>query len=264
MDPQTLLEPAVAAAVRAGEMLSERFGGPPGDIETKSSPTDVVSDADRKAQQLITDILIGARPEDGLMGEEGGERTSRSGVTWVVDPLDGTVNFLFGIPVWAVSVAATEQGETVCAVVRDPSLDETYTAIKGSGARCNGEPIAVGRCTRLGQALVGTGFSYDAEVRAAQAEVAARVLPRVRDIRRAGSAALDLCSVALGRLDAYYEADVKTWDRAAGELIVREAGGRVTSLDIHRATHGVGGILAANPSLCESLGSLLTEATTAR
>ncbi len=255
-----LLRLARNAARAAGDLLLERFGGPVAGLGTKSSATDLVSDADRDAQALIVDRIAQQRPDDGIVGEEGGDRPSRSGLTWVVDPLDGTVNFLFGIPVWCVSVAVVDEQGTLCAVVYDPNLGETFTASRGGGATCNEERIYVGSCTELSQALVGTGFSYDAGVRARQAEVLTHVLPRVRDIRRAGSAALDLCSVAAGRLDGFYEADVKRWDRAAGELIVREAGGTVSTLDIHRSSHGVRGVLAANDALHGALSRLLESA----
>ena len=197
----------------------------------KSSRTDLVSDADRDAERVITDLIRGERPEDGLMGEEGTGVEGRSGRRWVIDPLDGTTNFLYGFPAWSVSIALRDESGTAVGVVHDPGRGETFSAARGEGARLNGEAIEVSACDQLELSLVATGFSYGAEARAAQAETLSRVLPRVRDIRRPGSAALDLSYLACGRVDAYYERDLKPWDWDAGRLIVAEAGGAVRDLD---------------------------------
>ncbi|HEX2050544.1 MAG TPA: inositol monophosphatase family protein [Actinomycetota bacterium] len=244
MDALALLDVAVEAAHRAGALLLERFAAPATGIETKTSPTDVVSDADRASERLLMDLLASERPDDGVVGEEGARRPSRSGVRWVVDPLDGTVNYLYGIPAWCVSIAAEDDDGGVAGVVFDPSRDETFAAARGHGARLNGTEVRVSERTELSAALVATGFGYDAGLRAAQGQVVARVLPRVRDVRRGGSAALDLVSVACGRVDAFYEAHMNPWDRAAGQLVVREAGGVVTEL---RDPTGVSDGVVAGP-----------------
>ena len=227
-----LLELAAAVAAEAGELLASwRASGRPAVADTKSSPTDVVTEMDRKAEALITERLLAARPGDAVLGEEGGQRSaSRSGVRWVVDPLDGTVNYLYGLPQWAVSIAAEADGVIVAGVVTAPRLGETYRAIRGGGAWLNGEPLACGAGPSLAQALVATGFGYDAGRRKVQGEVVAALLPQVRDIRRAGSAAVDLCMVAAGRVDAFYERGLNYWDYAAGGLIAREAGAVVGGL----------------------------------
>lgn len=255
MSANELLEIAIDAARRAGDLLLERFRTPARGIDTKSSPTDLVSDADRDAETLLVDAIVAARPGDGILAEEGGARESSSGVRWVVDPLDGTVNFLFRIPAWCVSVAAEDERGGVVGVIRDPNRDETFTTIRGEGAFLNGAAISVGRKTALADALIGTGFAYEARARAVQAQRLPRVLPAVRDIRRAGSAALDLASVACARLDGFFEAPMERWDQAAGTLLVREAGGVTSEL---RAPFGNShGVIAANPILHEHLRRLV-------
>ncbi|UCM91964.1 inositol monophosphatase family protein [Streptomyces marincola] len=225
-----LLALALEAAHRAGRLLRD---GRPADLgvkATKSSPIDVVTEMDLAAERLITGFLTGRRPDDALLGEEGGLSTGTSGVRWIVDPLDGTVNYLYGLPQWAVSIAAEADGETVAAAVEVPMRGETYWAVRGGGAfrrTAAGEQALRPRPSPpLDQALIGTGFNYVAAMRAGQAAVAARLVPRVRDIRRSGSAAVDLCDVAGGRLDGFYERGLSPWDFAAGDLIVREAGAR--------------------------------------
>ena len=254
-DPQELLSLAEGIARRAGALLLERFNEPARGVETKTGPTDPVSDADRDAETLILTAVRKSRPGDGLLGEEGGEGESDTGLTWVVDPLDGTVNFLFGIPVWCVSIGVEDDSGGLAGVVYDPNRNETFTALRDGGARLNGAPIEVSDRTELTSALVGTGFHYDQERRAEQAAKVAEVLPRVRDVRRAGSAALDLCSLACGRLDAFYEAPMERWDRSAGELIVREAGGVVVDLPAPRGAPP--GVVAANPRLHPEFARLI-------
>ena len=254
---ESLLEVAITAAQCAGELLLERFGGPATGVRSKASPTDLVSDADRQSEKILLDVIAKERPEDGVVSEESDARVSRSGVTWVIDPLDGTVNFLFGIPVWAVSIAIEDRNGTVVGVVHDPTREETFTAVRGAGARLNGDVIRVSERSDLASALVGTGFSYSKELRRAQGEVVRRVLPAVRDIRRAGSAALDLAYVSCGRLDCFYEADMKIWDNSAGSLLVREAGGVVSVLRAPVADQE--GVLAAGPSLHDELRDLIDD-----
>lgn len=219
-----LLRIALDAADRAGTFLRD---GRPEDLAvaaTKSSAVDVVTEMDIASEKLITGLLAEARPEDGVLGEEGASVEGTSGVQWVIDPLDGTVNYLYGLPSWAVSIAARLDGETVVGVVYAPMRGETYRAVLGEGAHVNERPTRVRPAPEFAQALVGTGFGYLAERRARQAEVIRHLVPEVRDIRRGGSAAIDLCDVALGRLDAYYERGLHPWDYAAGDLVAREAG----------------------------------------
>ena len=254
-DTTELLEIAQTAARRAGQLLLERFAEPARGVSSKSTSTDLVSDADRDTERLLVDIITTARPDDGLLGEEGAGGESRSGLRWVIDPLDGTVNFLFRIPIWTVSVAVQDDAGSLVGVVHDPSHDEMYWAVRGEGARRDGDPITVSAKLDLADALIGTGFAYDPEIRAVQASVVNRLLPVVRDIRRLGSAALDMCQVACGRYDGFYESDMYPWDRAAGELIAREAGAKVTDLSPPK---GKGlGIVAANPVLHDKLRELV-------
>jgi myo-inositol-1(or 4)-monophosphatase len=223
-----LLTLAIEAARGAGELLMKSFGGDREEISTKSSPTDLVSKADRDSERFLLNLIASERPGDGILAEEGGRAESSTGYRWVVDPLDGTINFLFRIPVWAVSVAIEDPDGGVVGVVYDPNRNEMFTAQRGEGAWLDGRRLSVSGRADLSTALVGTGFAYEVTSRIAQARIAADILGKVRDIRRAGSAALDLCSVACRRLDAFFEAYTEPWDRAAGALIVAEAGGVVT------------------------------------
>ena len=246
-----LLAVALEAAAAAGELLREGQASAPTDVETKTSLTDMVSELDRASEELIARTILGARPGDAILGEEGGlTGPGESGVRWVVDPLDGTTNYLYGFPGWAVSIAAEVNGEAVAGVVRDPTHGETFSALRGEGAWCNGRRLAVDGAASLSLALVGTGFGYDSAVRARQGLEVARVLPCVRDIRRAGAAALDLCWVAAGRLDAYYERGLQPWDWAAGFLVATEAGAVVT-------VQPDGTAVAAPPHLHQALVDLL-------
>ena len=234
--PADLLDLAVATAREAAELVARERGSAAARVDVKSSPTDVVTAVDRASERLITARLLEARPDDGLLGEEGADRAGSSGVRWVVDPIDGTVNFLYGLRGYAVSIAAQVEGTTVAGAVLDVPTGELFTATAGGGAFLStpAEPQPVrlsgNRPDSLGQTLVATGFGYRAEQRRAQGAVVARLLPQVRDIRRHGSSALDLCTVAAGRLDAYYELDLKPWDHAAGALVAAEAGLVVTGL----------------------------------
>jgi myo-inositol-1(or 4)-monophosphatase len=261
-DVAELREVAVTVALAAGQLIS---AGRPDRVEvaaTKSSPTDVVTAMDTASEQLLRTELARLRPEDAFLGEEGGFEAGSSGLTWVVDPIDGTVNYLYGLRSYAVSVAVVRDEESperpdpatwtvLAGAVVDPSQGETWTAALGDGAT-----LTDARGTRalhaptgpeLGQALVATGFGYDATRRAEQAAVVGRLLPRVRDLRRIGTASLDLCSLAAGRVDAYYERGLKPWDFAAGLLVAAEAGAVVTDFDGNAA--GTHGLLAAGPAL---------------
>jgi myo-inositol-1(or 4)-monophosphatase len=246
-----LLSLAIRSAHRAGELLLERFRGPARGVGSKSTPTDLVSDADRDSERLLIDSIAVARPRDGFLAEEGGSGDSTSGLRWVIDPLDGTVNFLYGIPLWTVSVAVEDPVGTIVGVVHDPNRSETFAAVRRRGAWLNEEPICVTRETAMARALIGTGFAYDSSTRDAQAQLVRRLLPVVRDIRRLGSAALDLCAVACGRIDGFYEAHMGPWDRAAGVLIVQEAGGVVSDLPPPRGDGT--GVIAANWTLHNDL-----------
>jgi myo-inositol-1(or 4)-monophosphatase len=247
-----LLDVALEAARTAGDLLLARFGTERA-LAAKSSPTDLVSDADLAAEAAIRDVLARRAPDDGILGEEGDDVEGTSGRRWVVDPLDGTVNFLYGIPQWCVSVAC----EGHAGVVLDPCRDEAFTATADGPARL-ADRVLEGPAPRdgLGGSLVATGFGYREATRARQAPIAARVLPHVRDLRRAGAAALDLAWVAAGRLDAYWEFGVQPWDTAAGELLCAAVG-----VELHRLPGDGGdlppGILAAPPALAGELRALV-------
>ncbi|MCD9145535.1 inositol monophosphatase family protein [Streptomyces albireticuli] len=252
-----LLSVALEAAARAGALLRDGRPDDLGVAATKTSPIDVVTEMDLAAEKLITDFLAERRPADGVLGEEGASTAGTSGVRWVVDPIDGTVNYLYGLPSWAVSIAAEIDGETAVGVVAAPVRGETYRAVRGEGAFAGDRPLRVRPAPAFGQALIGTGFGYLTERRAAQAEVLRALLPEVRDIRRGGSAAIDLCDVACGRLDGYYERGLNPWDYAAGALIAQEAG----ALTGGRPGDPASGELtvAAPPGLFEPLQARLEE-----
>jgi myo-inositol-1(or 4)-monophosphatase len=218
-----LLAVAVEAANAAAPELMSRFGRRPG-VRTKSTPTDLVSEADVAAETVIRELLAARRPGDAILGEEGGA-SGGGELRWLIDPLDGTINYLFGIAVFDVSVACEDQSGPVAGVVLDPVHDECFSATRSGPATLNGEEIVVEeRASELGLAMVATGFDYHAPTRARQGAVVTRVLPRVRDIRRTGAAAIDLCWCACGRFDAFYERGLKAWDVAAGGLIAERAG----------------------------------------
>jgi myo-inositol-1(or 4)-monophosphatase len=228
---QELLALALGLAEQASTLLLEARTRPNRGVDTKSSVTDLVSDADRASEVLIVSGILAVRPDDAILAEEGASRPGSSGVRWVIDPLDGTTNYLYGIPAWAVSIAAEVDGVAEVGVVADPSHREVYWAVRGEGAWCNGSPIRVSAATTLGTSLIGTGFAYRSARRAEQAMALPRLLPAVRDVRRLGAAALDLCLVACGRLDGYFETGLQPWDMAAGVLIATEAGATVCGYD---------------------------------
>jgi len=234
-----------------------RFRAPAVGVDHKSTETDPVSEADREAERLIEEMLVAERPGDGLLAEEGASADAEAGRRWVVDPLDGTVNYLYGHAAWCVSIALEDAEGAALGVVHDPARAETFRALRGRGADLNGAPVRVSSCERPELALVATGFGYAAERRASQAQALASILPRVRDIRRAGSAALDLAWVACGRLDGYYERGLQPWDWAAGRLLVEEAGGITFPLEGEPA-----GLLAAGPALAEPLAAIVAAGST--
>lgn len=254
--PGSLRDLATSIAEETGAVLLEALHDVRSTVGSKSSPTDMVTEMDRAAEDLIVRRLRESRPDDGLIGEEGTSVASRSGVTWVIDPLDGTTNYLYRLPAFSVSIAAETEGDVVAGVVHNPVLAETYAAAAGEGATLNGSPLVIGEAPEMTSALVSTGFGYDPDRRREQAEVVARLIASVRDIRRFGSAALDLCSVASGRSDIYFEQGCQRWDMAAGALVAREAGAAVGSLE------GEGWpttemAIAAHPALFEQFRELL-------
>lgn len=270
-----LLELALETAREAAALIRrERPAGRVRASDSKSSATDNVTAIDLASEQLVRARVARARPGDGFQGEEQAERPARTGITWVIDPIDGTTNFMYGIPAYAVSIAAvrtepgtqavagpTGAGEAVAGVVLDVVSQEEFTAVRGGGAwlrrgrDAEAAPLAVMDPESLGQCLVATGFGYDPERRASQGRAVARLLPQVRDIRRFGAASLDLCAVAAGRVDAYVEQGLKPWDRAAGALIATEAGALVTGLDGGPADERM--VVACAPRLHPDLSQLV-------
>jgi myo-inositol-1(or 4)-monophosphatase len=224
-DPVELRDLALATAREAGDLVARLRAEGVEVAGTKSSEIDIVTRADQAAEALIRERLLGARPDDGMVGEEGDDLPGTSGVVWIVDPIDGTVNYLYGHPHYAVSIGVEVGGEIIAGVVVAPALGQEYVAVLGGGASCNGRPVRPRPAVPMTQRLVATGFSYEQPARAREATYVSRLLPRVRDLRRQGSCALDLCGVAAGTLDAYVEEGPHIWDHAAAGLVVLEAGG---------------------------------------
>lgn len=263
-----LLDLARSVALEAGELAARLRREGVAVAATKSTVVDVVTEADREVERLVLGRLQDARPQDGVLGEEGSSVTGTSGLTWVVDPIDGTVNYLYGLPHYAVSIALVELPDgdadpdpltwtALAGCVVNPASGEVFTAEASAGAFCGDRRIHVGDPVPLDLALVATGFAYAAETRAFQGDVVARLLPRVRDIRRQGTASLDLCFVADGRYDAYFERTLSPWDHAAGALIAREAGARVVGMRGAAPSRDL--ILAAEPSVADRLEALLDD-----
>jgi myo-inositol-1(or 4)-monophosphatase len=249
-----LLQIAAEAADAAAAELMERFSGEASGVRAKSTPTDLVSEADVAAERAVRDVLARHRPGDAILGEEGGA-SGEGALRWVVDPLDGTINYLYRLPVFAVSVACEDRDGAVAGIVLDPVRGERFTATRSGEAQLNGEPIHATGVQSLAAALVATGFAYEAAVRERQAAVVARVLPFARDIRRAGAAAIDLCWAACGRVDAYYERGLQPWDRAAGALIAAKAGLELRELPGEDGWPA--GLLAAPPAIAGELHALV-------
>ena len=256
-ETRDLLAVALTAAERAGVILLERFGRPASGVDTKSSPADLVSDADRDVEAAILATIRDARPNDGILAEEGG-RSDGAEYRWVVDPLDGTVNFLFGVPHWCVSIACEDQVGALVGVVHDPSRGETFCAVRGVGATLNDRPLRLEQSDDLGAALIATGFSYDPRQRERQGATIARLFPMLRDIRRFGAAALDLAWVGAGRVDAFFESDLAPWDLAAGALVAAEAGAEI--IQIPAGPDGHTGLIVSRPGLSVPLAAFLAEA----
>jgi myo-inositol-1(or 4)-monophosphatase len=254
----TLVDLANRVATVAADHLRREMTRVDLRIDSKATTTDLVTDVDRAGEALVVELLLAERPDDGILGEEGTSIVGRSGIEWIIDPLDGTTNFVYGHPGFSVSIAAAVDGRLVVGVVADPVHDHRFSAWSGGGAWCNDMPVRCSSRTDLSLALVATGFAYDPAERARQAHVLTSVLPRVRDIRRMGGAAVDLCSVASGRVDAYYERGLQAWDLAAGTVIAREAGATVADLD--GGPPSAECCIAAPPALFEPLVALLRAA----
>ena len=245
-------------ATEATQLLAASVDDHRATIDTKSTSTDMVTEMDRASEALIVRRLQELRPDDAIVGEEGAAHPGTSGVEWVVDPLDGTTNYLYRHPGWNVSVGATVDGVPAVGAVVVPSLGDTFVAATGHGATRNGRPLRIGPPAPLATSLVGTGFGYEPAARKAQADALTRLIARIRDVRRMGAAAADLCSVACGRLDAYYEAGLAEWDRVAATVVAREAGARVevlTATDL-----GPDCTIAAHPERFDELVDALVEA----
>lgn len=234
--PEELLNLALSIATQAGEMLMDRPAT--FEISSKSTAIDIATQMDRASEKFIVESILARRPDDGIIGEEGSERDTTSGITWVIDPVDGTVNYLYGIPGWNVSIGVKDDQGVIAGVVHVPTINSTFTAIRGQGAfltssdyshRNNAQRIKCNDPVPLNRALIGTGFAYDVERRVEQGRIVAQLLPQIRDLRRLGSAAVDICYVAIGVLDGYFEHGLFEWDRAAAELIAKEAGAIFTT-----------------------------------
>jgi myo-inositol-1(or 4)-monophosphatase len=258
VDPFELLALAERLARAAAHLVFDGRAAGLSDVTTKSSGTDMVTEFDHASEALVVGGLREARPDDAVIGEEGTDDEGTSGISWLVDPIDGTTNFLYALPGYAVSIGARDGEGALLGVVAVPVLGEVFTAVRGHGAFCNGVRVRASDKADLATALVGTGFGYQPTKRVRQADVLTRVIGRVRDVRRFGAASTDLCFVACGRLDAYYESGLGPWDMAAGELIAREAGA-VTS-DFVGGPARPGQVVAAAPGVHADLLALLAEA----
>lgn len=256
-DPHELLALAIDLAERASEVLLDGLLRTDLHVETKSSATDMVTEVDRAAEALIVGTLREQRPDDGVLGEEGASIEGTSGVRWIIDPIDGTTNYLYGLPGYGVSIAAEVDGRVEVGVVAVPSHRDTFTAVRGHGAFRNGNPVTASTEDDLSRALVATGFSYDPARRARQADVLARLIGEVRDVRRVGAASVDLCSVGCGRVDAFFERGLQPWDHAAGALVAVEGGATVATLDGAAPCEAF--VLAAPEALWEPLADRLRQ-----
>ena len=255
-----LLHVATTLARQAGDMALEGRRKGLENVQTKSTATDMVTEFDKASEVLIVQGLAKTRPDDAIIGEEGASHSGTSGITWHIDPIDGTTNFFYDLPTWAVSIGAVDEHGSLAGAVYIPALNEMFTAVRGGGAFCNDEPI---RCNPLGdisKALVCTGFSYAAEQRTVQATRVSKFIHQVRDIRRFGAASIDICFVACGRFDAYFEENLHSWDFAAGELIAREAGCQTG--DFAGNALRPAQVLVANPQIFSQLSALILASST--
>ena len=252
-DINQLLELALKIAREAGDLLVNRPAS--WDLTVKSTAIDIATQMDLASEKLIVKSILTARPDDGIIGEEGTSRPSKSGVTWVIDPVDGTVNYFYGLPGWAISIAAKDENGTLVGVVHSPTVNSTWHASKGGGAFLNDVKIACNNPVELNRALISSGFAYDVRDRVEQLKIVNALLPQIRDLRRIGSAAADICHVATGLVDGYFETGLHEWDLAAAELVAREAGAVVTT----RAWHGLNLTVAAGAHLYEALNAHIPE-----
>ena len=252
-DTQQLLDLALKIARQAGVLLMDRPAS--WDLTVKSTAIDIAPQMDLASEKLIVESILAARPDDGIIGEEGASRESKSGVTWVIDPVDGTVNYFYGLPGWAVSIAAKDETGTLVGVVHSPTVNATWHASKGGGAFLNNVAIACNEPIELNRALISSGFAYDVNNRLEQVKIVNALLPKIRDLRRIGSAAADICHVATGMVDGYFETGLFEWDLAAAELIAREAGATVST----RPWHGLNLTVAAGPHLFAALNAQIPE-----
>lgn len=257
-DPASLRDLAIDVATAAGALLAERLDDERSTIGTKSTGTDMVTEMDEASERLIVERIRRARPDDAVVGEEGAAVRGTSGVRWVVDPLDGTTNYLYRLPGWNVSIGVEVEGVPVAGAVSVPSTGDLFATAEGHGATRNEQPITIPDAAPLATALVGTGFSYEPAVREVQAVNVSRLIDRIRDIRRVGAAAADLCGVASGRLDAYFESGLAPWDHCAGSIIAREAGAHVAVTDDHPLPGTL--VIAAHPSRWDEFVALLHDA----
>lgn len=265
-DPEALLALATELARRAGQLAAggrRSMTAAPADhadprttSTTKSSATDLVTEFDRAAEQLVVEHLGRMRPDDAVVGEEGAAVEGSSGYSWLIDPIDGTTNFVYDLASWCTSIAVTHRNETVAGAVYVPVTDELFAARVGAGATLNGRPLRCSDPGDLGLALVATGFAYDPGTRTAQATRVARMIAEIRDVRRLGSAAIDLCHVAAGRVDAYFEEHLNAWDAAAGVLIATEAG--AVASDFSGGPAQPEELVVAAPAVHRGLVELLT------
>jgi len=257
-----LLSIARDLATSAGDMaLAGRKAGLQ-HVHTKTTATDMVTEFDQASEKLIVEGLRQQRPLDAIVGEEGANFAGSSGITWHIDPIDGTTNFLYDLPAWAVSIGASDTQGPIAGVVYIPALGEMFSATRGGGAFLNDSPIHCNQITDVSQALVCTGFSYSPEQRTIQSRRVSRFIHLIRDIRRAGAAAIDLCYVACGRIDAYFEENLHQWDIAAGILIAHEAG--CTSGDFSGAVAHPSEILVSAPAIFDQLSNLIIAASVSK
>ena len=226
-------------------------------VGTKLTDTDMVTKFDRESEAMIIAGLRAARPDDSIVGEEGGGHRGNSGIEWHVDPIDGTTSFMYGLPSWCVSIGAQDSNGSMVGAVYLPDLDEMFAAVRGGGATLNGRPISCSTLTDVSKALVATGFSYTPAHRTVQSHRVTEFIHRIRDIRRMGAAAVEICFVACGRLDAYFEENLHSWDVVAAELIAREAGAR--SGDFEGGPMHPAEVLVAGPGIFDSLSAFLAE-----
>lgn len=260
--PEYLVDACRQMVLAAGKVIRDMREDAVQTATTKSSPTDPVTAADRAAEELIVDAILQDRPDDSIVGEEGANRAGSSPVSWHIDPIDGTTNYLYGYPAYAVSVAAEIDDVITAGAVLNAATGDLFSACRGQTSVCNDDPISVTQKAELGSALIGTGFNYLAERRTIQAEVLVQILPEIRDIRRGGSAALDLCSVASGQLDAYFESGLNKWDYAAGWIIVEQAGGVCSGLN--NPVPSPAFTVASGPKLHQQLTNMLVESGSER